>query len=227
MQSVKKLNAVAILKQGFVLTKANYRFFLPLFVVTFVAMYLAVSLNRDTLLALVEPENEMKLQILMIVFGVLFTPIEVAFMMIGLRAARQKPLYYGDIKTIAAYIPKIIILATTISFIVQLGMMVILPGLLFAIIFSMAQMLMCDRNISLMAALQLSASTLIKHLMPCLAIYIVLGIVLTLSIFTFGLAYIFTAPLYYNVKGELYLQIFDDVTSFKDVDDTHANGFEA
>ncbi|NRA61679.1 MAG: hypothetical protein HRU25_12365 [Psychrobium sp.] len=227
MQSDKKLNAVAILKQGFVLTKVNYRFFLPLFVVTFVAMYLAISLNRDAFLALIEPENEMKLQILMMVLGILFTPIEVAFMMIGLRAARHQPLHYGDIKSIAAYIPKIIILATLISFIVQLGMYVIIPGLLFAIIFSMAQMLMCDRHISLIAALQLSARTLIKHLMPCLAIYIVLGMLLVLSIFTFGLAYIFTAPLYYNVKGELYRQIFDDETSAKDSDETHANGFEA
>lgn len=223
----EKIAPFKTLTQGVQLTKQNFLAFLPLLVIALAGIFLVNSVLMDVLLQQ-NPDATMidLLTKTSAVLGLIIAPIEVGIMLMGLSAARGEKIKFSDIKYILPYSPKIIILAIITMFLVQLGLLLfVIPGLFLMVVLSMAPMIMCDQKLGMIESLKTSTQTLSKHWFSLFIVYIWLIIAIILSFYTMGIALILTLPLYVNVKGLMYRQLFDQKEST--VAPTKGDGFEA
>lgn len=223
----EKIAPFKTLTQGVQLTKQNFLAFLPLLVIALAGIFLVNSVLMDVLLQQ-NPDATMidLLTKTSAVLGLIIAPVEVGIMLMGLSAARGEKIKFSDIKYILPYSPKIIILAIITMFLVQLGLLLfVIPGLFLMVVLSMAPMIMCDQKLGMIESLKISAQTLSKHWFSLFIVYIWLIIAIILSFYTMGIALILTLPLYVNVKGLMYRQLFDKKEST--VAPATGDGFEA
>lgn len=223
----EKIAPFKTLTQGVQLTKQNFLAFLPLLVIALAGIFLVNSVLMDVLLQQ-NPDATMidLLTKTSAVLGLIIAPVEVGIMLMGLSAARGEKIKFSDIKYILPYSPKIIILAIITMFLVQLGLLLfVIPGLFLMVVLSMAPMIMCDQKLGMTESLKISAQTLSKHWFSLFIVYIWLIIAIILSFYTMGIALILTLPLYVNVKGLMYRQLFDKKEST--VAPATGDGFEA
>ncbi|MDP2561538.1 hypothetical protein [Psychrobium sp. 1_MG-2023] len=244
MTPSKPIDSWQTLKVGFSLTKRNFIAYLPVLLIGVVASYFAVmqvieylGVTHEQLMESsggvkgdsINPEVLSQLQFGFFLVTLVFAPLEVGLMMMGLKAARGGKLAASDILHIVSDSARIIILSVFTISLIQLGsMLFLLPGLFLMIVLSMAQMLMCDGKATLLQAIPMSFKALTKHWAACLLVYIILiGLLLLSAVMTLGVALILTIPFYMNVKGQLYHVIFDN-TCEEPQDNNHSgNEFEA
>ncbi|MCG7531570.1 hypothetical protein MHM98_09485 [Psychrobium sp. MM17-31] len=209
-QSTIKLSE--IFSQAFKQTKSNFIAFLPLIVaIIVIATYAANTYIGD--IDLTDPAALEALQHkanMVTLVSVLLTPIEIGFMLMGVKASRGLTLNTSDIFKILPDAPKIIILAIISFIFVQIGMaLLILPGLFLLAMISMAQPLMVDYRLPMLEAVKQSMKKCYEHAGLVLQMYTFLFILIIASFFTFGIALILTIPFYVNAKGILYCHFFD------------------
>jgi len=212
MNSSPSISLSSIFSQAFEQTKRNFVAFLPLIVtIILIATYAAntyigeIDLSDETALAALQQKANM-----VTLISVLLTPIEIGFMLMGVKASRGLDLKATDIFAIIPSSPKIIILAILSFFVVQLGMsLFILPGLFLLAMLSMAQPLMVDYRLSMVEAVKQSLKKCYEHAGIVIQMYTLLFILIVASFFTFGIALILTIPFYVNAKGILYCELFD------------------
>lgn len=212
MNTSQPLHLSDILTKAFTQTKQNFVAFLPLILIVLVAVnytatsYLAeLDLTSEAGLAQLQSKANM-----VTIISLLLTPIEVGFMLMGVKAARGLSLKPTDIIAILPDSAKIVILAIISFILVQAGMMLlILPGLFLLVMLSMAQPLMCDYRLPMIEAIKRSAKGCYQHTGLVIQMYLILFILIVLSFFTFGIGLIFTIPFYVNAKGILYCQLYD------------------
>jgi len=119
----------------------------------------------------------------------------------------------------------VVLCALLSSTLIQLGLeLFILPGIFFAVTLSLSIPLVIEKKMSPMKAISLSVQALRFKLLPLFSIYFILFMILLtlltplaalieselapigVVLFIFGCTYL--APLFYNVKGILYREIF-------------------
>jgi uncharacterized membrane protein len=213
MTASANLSLSTILKSAFEQTKKNFVAFIPLILLVLLVVNLAavkylgdIDLSDKASLA----QLQQKANIVTIV-SLLFTPIEIGFMLMGVKAARGLSIKSTDIFNIFPDSAKIVILAIISFVFVQIGMaLFILPGLFLLIMVSMAQPLMCDYRLSMVDSVKKSIKTCYKHAGLAIQLYVILFVLILLSFFTYGIALIFTIPFYVNAKGLLYCALFDN-----------------
>ena len=212
MNSSPSISLSNIFKQAFEQTKSNFIAFLPLIVtIILIATYAAntyigeIDLSDETALAALQQKANM-----VALISVLLTPVEIGFMLMGVKASRGLALKATDILAIIPASPKIIILAILSFVVVQLGMaLLILPGLFLLAMLSMAQPLMVDYRLPMTEAVKQSVKKCYEHAGIVIQMYTILFILIVASFFTFGIALILTIPFYVNAKGILYCELFD------------------
>lgn len=212
MNSSPSISLSNIFKQAFEQTKSNFIAFLPLIVtIILIATYAAntyigeIDLSDETALAALQQKANM-----VTLISVLLTPIEIGFMLMGVKASRGLALKATDIFAIIPASPKIIILAILSFVVVQFGMaLLILPGLFLLAMLSMAQPLMVDYRLPMTEAVKQSVKKCYEHAGIAIQMYTILFILIVASFFTFGIALILTIPFYVNAKGILYCELFD------------------
>lgn len=109
------------------------------------------------------------------------------------------------------FISKALLLGTTalmISVLIQLGLMLILPGIYIAAASSFALPLVVEKKLSPGQAIMLSIKAFNKFWLQLIIVYAAFLMAFVASLFTFGIALIWIAPLYYNMKGVLYRELF-------------------
>ncbi|EAR53369.1 hypothetical protein SKA34_14090 [Photobacterium sp. SKA34] len=97
-----------------------------------------------------------------------------------------------------------------------------LIGLFLTMALSMAILLVCEKKVSPIKAIQYSFMATIRKVMPMTAIYIVIMLMFFISIATAGIGLIWTLPFFFNVKGIIYRNMFGvtlQVTSVAKSDD--------
>lgn len=219
MTNQPQISIVPLFKKGIALTKSNFLNYLPIIIAAFAIVYFGTQGLKPYLLEQAPQATEFDLMVQSsAIVGLLISPLEVGLMLLGLSAARGERVNARDLKYVLKRSPQIIILTIITIALVQIGFMLVIPGLFLMIVLSMAPMLMCDKNINMFAAIKLSVTTLSKHWFILFVIYLWLILALLLSFFTMGIALIVTVPLYVNIKGLVYTILYDaPVTKDHDV----------
>lgn len=81
-------------------------------------------------------------------------------------------------------------------------------GLFLTMAFSMAIILVCEKRISPLKAIQFSLLATIRKLLPFTAIFVVILTMFIVSFATAGLGLIWTIPFFFNVKAIIYRNLF-------------------
>jgi len=110
------------------------------------------------------------------------------------------------------FLPKSALLALSsllASLLVELGLsLLFLPGLYLLIATSFTLPLVVEKGLSPTRAIFISIRVVTFKWWLFIALYLVFALLFLLVILSFGIAAIWVAPLYYNVKGILYRDIF-------------------
>jgi len=213
MTVTPKIMPFEILKDGLKLTKNNFLAYFPLIAILAVVVFIASNSIEQSLLAQGSETSLLDtLSLTSVIASILLSPLEIGLMLLGLSAARTETIALADLRHVLPYTIKIIAITIVTMIVVQAGFMLLLiPGLFLSLLLSMAPMLMCDKQLGIFAALKLSAEATSKQWFRLLSVYIWLMVMILLSFYTMGIALVFTIPLYMNVKGLLYRQLFDGV----------------
>ncbi|MDF2179861.1 hypothetical protein P2G88_16535 [Aliiglaciecola sp. CAU 1673] len=109
------------------------------------------------------------------------------------------------------FLPKTLVLALAamlVGILVQLGLLLILPGLYFIVACSFVMPLIVEKGLPPLRAIYVSIRVVTHKWKEFILLHLVfLGLFLLVAL-TFGVALIWVAPLYYNVTGILYRDIF-------------------
>ncbi len=81
-------------------------------------------------------------------------------------------------------------------------------GIYFSVAFSNAILLICERRLSPMQSLLLSFKAVNKKLLPIMAIHLILGAIIVMSLFYYGVFLIISLPFFFHVKGIIYRNMF-------------------
>ena len=144
-----------------------------------------------------------------LVIMICVAPLAAGLMMMGINGSIGGKNKTSDLFHFVHRSLSIIVLSMLISVIVQLGLLLfILPGLYLIIATGFAMPLMLDKGILPARAVVISVKVVNGQWRKFVALYAVFAAMMVLAVLTFGIALIWLAPLYYNVKGILYRDIF-------------------
>lgn len=139
----------------------------------------------------------------------LIAPFAAALVMMGVDTSIGKATKFSDV---FQFVSKTLILTVTAiltTAIVQIGLLLfILPGFYMLIATGFAIPLVLDRRLMPAAAVFTSIRVVNHQWLAFVKLYALFFVLLLLVAFTFGIALIWVAPFYYNVKGILYRDIF-------------------
>jgi|GEM_PF-1843618 len=222
-----KLQPLLLLKSGWGVFRSNYRVFIPSIFLAFAFVY-GIHVQLIEFLRQRAPETE-ELELIIqssALIGLLFSPIEVALMMLGVKAARNQRVTLANIFDHLAKTPVIIMITIISTAAIQLGMILVIPGIFLLVALSMAQLLVCDKNYSMVQAIKLSVQIITKHWFECFTVYLLLITLIILSFIAMGVPLLVSIPLYLCVKGKMYLRLFDDAGQSAEPN-SNQNEFEA
>ena len=213
----QQLNPLSLIKQGWQLLVPNLNVLLPAVILGFALMMGALMLLIDYLTSQSPDSSEIELMLKSsAMIGLVFSPLEIAITMFGVKLARGQQIKLGDV---FSYLPKaafIILLTILSTALIQIGFYLIVPGIFLIVALSMAPLLVCDKHYSIFKAMIESVKLVSKYWFSCTAIYLLLIGLILLSFLTMGLALIITAPLYVCVKGLMYNIIFSNDANIED-----------
>lgn len=200
----------AVLKEGWELTKKDKSSMVQgiIFIVfiAFIVMITAHTVSQQKGIDFNDPNFRMGTEVIIMI---LVAPFAAGLMMMGINSS------IGGKNTIShlfQFINRTFTITVTslmISAVVQIGMLLlILPGLYLVVATGFAIPLILDKGILPMRAIWISIKIVNFQWLKFVKVYMVFLGLTFLAILTFGIALIWVAPFYYNVKGLLYRDIF-------------------
>ncbi|MFT5900215.1 MAG: hypothetical protein ACI97K_002883 [Glaciecola sp.] len=146
------------------------------------------------------------------ILTILMAPLTAGMVMMGVNTERKKPT---NVLQLFDYIPRILLLAAAalmISILWQIGLsLFVLPGLYIFLTTTFAQTLIADKGTSPFQALKISILISNRFLAKLFVVYAIFLALFLLAMITFGIALVWVLPLYYNLTGILYNDLFGDV----------------
>ena len=140
---------------------------------------------------------------------VVLAPLWAGIAMLAVKTERQQEIRVG---VVFNYVPLLLALATAelcISLLTQVGMtLFVIPAIYIFIATSFTKLLIADKQISPFKAIQYSIQMANRYLLQLVVLFAIFFALALLGVLTFGLAFIWIAPLYYNVTGILYNDLF-------------------
>lgn len=141
--------------------------------------------------------------------SILLAPLMVGVMMMGINHSVGG---LSKVSHLFFFLPKSALLALTsllVSLIVELGLsLMLLPGLYLLIATSFALPLVVEKGLSPTRAMFISIRVVTFKWWQFIGLYFIFALLFLLVVLSFGIAAIWVAPFYYNVKGILYRDIF-------------------
>ncbi len=198
-----------VISEGWELTKTSKAAILQgvgfVFVICVMVMLLAQSYTQAQGQSMESPDVQMVLNIVLLV---LVAPFAAALVMMGINTSVGKQNTSNDIFKFVSRTFIITITSVITAALVQIGMLLfILPGFYMLVATGFAIPLVLDKGMLPTQAVFSSIRIVNHQWLKFVQVYIVFFILLVLVVFTFGLAMIWVAPFYYNVKGLLYRDI--------------------
>lgn len=200
----------SLFSQGWELCKSNMPSILLAAAVTLaLAVFLTVSV-----LAWFDIRNpadiaeEIRL-VLDIILIFLTAPLVTGIMMMGLHASVGQRVKATDVFNFLPISLWLAIGSLMISVLVQAGLFLfILPGLYAAIASSFTLMIIAEKGYRPSQALLLSIKMVNRYWLDFIKLYAVFMLLFVASVLVMGIGLIWTVPLYYNVKGIIYRDLF-------------------
>lgn len=154
----------------------------------------------------------------------LVAPFAAALVMMGVDTSVGKATRVADVFQFVSKTVILTITAILTSAIVQLGLLLfIIPGLYMIIATGFAVPLVLDRKLLPAQAIISSIKVVNHQWLEFVKLYAMFFLLAVLVIVTFGIALIWVAPFYYNVKGVLYREIFGVYAQTPVADNTAAS----
>ncbi len=225
-----EMNINSVLQEGWKCTTRHFFSFLPsiitLIAVWTVSFYIALTLQLGDPLAVLEEVRAQEPMSEAFFEAVINTGFaQASFIAFFSCQVISAPIYAGvammamshtaRVATRPIYIMKgfSFSLSVTIAvFIILLfqGANWLLPfmGTYFTVAFSNAILLICEKRILPIRSLVLSFKAVNKKLLPILALHLILGTLILISVFYYGIFLIITLPLFFHVKGIIYRNMF-------------------
>lgn len=164
------------------------------------------SMNNNTVPPILSPKYQLSLELLM---TVILAPLWTGVSMAAIASLRGQSPNFRYIISFYRYLPVLALASALVSILTSIGMLLLfIPGiyLFMSSIFTLP--LIIEKNISPLKALILSIKVSNKHLVKLTIIFVIFLLLFVLVIFSFGFAYIWIGPLYFNVKAVLYQNWF-------------------
>lgn len=144
------------------------------------------------------------------VVTVFLAPLWAAIAMMAVKTQRNQISTVGNLFD---YLPFALALATAelcISLMTQVGMtLFIIPAIYLFIATSFTKYLIADKGMNAFSAIKCSIQMANKHLLQLSILFAIFFALALLGVITFGLAFIWIAPLYFNVTAILYTDLFN------------------
>lgn len=199
-----------VLKEGWELTKKDkssmVQGLLFIVLIAFIVMITAHTVSQQKGIDFNDPNFRMGTEIIIMI---LVAPFAAGLMMMGINSS------IGGKNTIShlfQFINRTFTITVTslmISALVQIGMLLlILPGLYLVVATGFSIPLILDKGLLPMRAIWISIKIVNFQWLKFVKLYMVFLGLMFLVFITFGIALIWVAPFYYNVKGLLYRDIF-------------------
>jgi uncharacterized membrane protein len=140
---------------------------------------------------------------------VLLSPLMAGMGMLAVKTQRKQAI---NVISLFMYVPFILWLATAeliISLLTQVGMtLFILPAIYIFITTIFAKLLIADKQLRPFLAIKTSIQMCNQYLLQLTVLFAIFLVLFVIGMLTFGLAFIWVLPLYYNVIGILYNDLF-------------------
>ncbi|GGD52722.1 hypothetical protein [Lacimicrobium alkaliphilum] len=207
----------AVLKEAWSITQVTKWSLLQALLMVFSLVLLVVVISFNLIqsqgMDILDPQVQFYLELLI---TLLTAPLLTGLLMMGINhsvggVSRPAHLFHFVPRTL------ILVLATLMtSLLVNLGLMLlVIPGLYLMIACSFTLPLVAEKGLTPWRAIYTSVRA-VSHKWPQFVIlYLLFAMLFMLVIATLGIALIWVGPLYYNVKGVLYRDIFGIAVRFK------------
>lgn len=140
---------------------------------------------------------------------VLLSPLMAGMGMLAVKTERKQAI---NVISLFMYVPFILWLATAeliISLLTQVGMtLFILPAIYIFITTIFAKLLIADKQLRPLLAIKTSIQMCNQYLLQLTVLFAIFLVLFVIGVLTFGLAFIWVLPFYYNVTGILYNDLF-------------------
>lgn len=200
----------SVFEEGWRLTQTDKSSIVQgMLVVVMVALFvmmIAANIAEQKGIELEDPSFRFGLDMIM---AILLAPLTAALMMMGIKSSVGVKNHFSDL---FLFINRTLVLTITVvmtTALVQVGLLLLLlPGLYLMIATGFAIPLVLERNMLPAKAIFTSIKVVNYQWLTFVKLYAVFFLLLLLVLVTFGIAMIWVAPFYYNVKGVLYRDIF-------------------
>ncbi|MFQ3192718.1 MAG: putative membrane protein [Gammaproteobacteria bacterium] len=153
------------------------------------------------------------------ILTVCLSPLMAGICMLAVQTERKQSI---NVMSLFMYVPLILWLATAeliVSLLTQVGMtLFILPAIYIFITTVFTKFLIADKQLRPFMAIKLSIQMCNQYLLQLTLLFAIFLVLFLLGMITFGLAFIWIVPLYYNVLGILYNDLFGAKDEAQQVD---------
>ncbi|MEC6797377.1 hypothetical protein VXS03_09955 [Photobacterium sp. S4TG1] len=234
------LQPIAVLQEAFKITAKNFTKFLPAVICLFIAqialllLSLKVQLgNPNVFFDAFITGKGFTADILKAGFmanfwsDVLIAPLYVGVSLMALNHSVGLPTKPSQIVKGFSFTLVSIITMLLISSIQGIGSSIFpLVGLFLTMALSMAILLVCEKRVTPIKAIQYSFMATVRKVMPMTAIYLIVMIFFFMSIATAGIGLIWTLPFFFNVKAIIYRNMFGITLQVTSVSNPNDNSNE-
>lgn len=129
--------------------------------------------------------------------------------MVGIRAAAGQPVRFGEIFSHFGRTVPVIITALLMTLLVTVGyLLFVVPGIYLSVAYILAIPLVVERGLSPWQALEASRKAINQHWFKVFGLFLLLGLLMSLSVIPLGIGLLWTIPLMVVSLGVLYRTIF-------------------
>ncbi|WP_027909109.1 hypothetical protein [Pseudomonas sp. URMO17WK12:I4] len=129
--------------------------------------------------------------------------------MVGIRRAAGQPVSFNEIFGHFGSLVPLLIAAVLMMLLIYLGMILLLiPGIYLAVAYMLAIPLIVERGLSPWQAMEASRKAITQHWFKVFGLFLLLGLIVSISAIPLGIGLIWTIPLFVMVMGVLYRTIF-------------------
>lgn len=207
---LESLDPFTVLKQGWKVTYASLGSFIPALLIAFVVVF---WLNYMFTLGLQQyfpqlDEKEVFIRVIQLL-SIVIAPIEAACIMMGVAHARGEKTRAFDIFGQFKHSAVVILASLLMMFLTQVGLMLFyLPGIFLLVALSMTMPLVLDQKMRPLEAMKVSVMTTRHHWFKLFTLYSICIILVLVGASLFGIGVLIAVPFFMNVKGLLYLHLF-------------------
>ncbi|MFQ3249772.1 MAG: putative membrane protein [Glaciecola sp.] len=229
-----QIDIKALLERGNVATKKNLPVILrSLFFVIFIVLLSFVAFfnvyNIETIAQLEALQTET--YFLNMFLTVLLAPLWAGIAMMAVNTERKKDISFSQLFNFTYLILGLATAELCISLLTQVGMsLFIVPAIYIYITTSFTKFLIADKRMSPFVAIKVSIQMANQHLFKLSMLFLIFFALALLGMITFGLAFIWITPLYYNVTAILYNDLFNSQVEDQNVEhltNTEESHFDA